>query len=377
MAGEASRLTRRGLGVRLEEPKKDGTGGLVYPFEPNVAALWVRYHRTAARVLWDLYSSTDDRLEPLYESLREAIVADDRPWAFDGAKLSVQAFRVQAFKAGERQVVGTVKNAILEAWAERGVNMSVDPERPDIVVSVREYSERLVISLDLAGRPLHQRGYRQSSGVAPMREDLAAQLVMLARHDSRTEPLIDPMAGSGTLGIEAASLGQGRYLWQSGRSPLMSRLPLFESHFQDKARPLFGDTTPMILMNEIDPDVAAQAERNADTAGVKSSISVRTGDFRSWQLDAVDAALYERGWDGVSTGLIISNPPYGERLEDARRARQLYSDLGRWCRLFPGYRAAFLVTHGDFEDSFGARARVKKPLFNGPLRATFFLFDIE
>src|SRR5690606_16484777 len=108
----------------------------------------------------------------------------------------------------------------------------------------------------IAGRPLHERGYRTESGEAPLREDLAALLLMLARYDSRRDVLVDPMAGSGTIVAEAALSAFGRSIWTSGRGPLLAKHPVFQSEFERYGAPLFGDARPVVYSREFVPEVS-------------------------------------------------------------------------------------------------------------------------
>ena len=167
MAGELSRLaSRSSVQGKLASPRKEGLGALVYPFDPQLAVLAVRYHRTSIRVLWDLYESRATRLDPLYEDLLAQVKQDPRGWHAPGLGVSVDARRMEAFAAGERQIVGTVKNAILDGVAARGVKLHVDPEKPDLLFDVRLRDGVLSVSVDLAGRAMHMRGYRKKGGTA-------------------------------------------------------------------------------------------------------------------------------------------------------------------------------------------------------------------
>ncbi len=376
MMGEFSRLVRRAFDdVRVVPPKKDGQGALSYPFDPRLAALAVQYHRTSSRVLWGLYESSAARLEPLYDDLYGAVEADERGW-FDGIKtLSVAVANVERFAAGGRQVVGTVKNAIIEGLATKGITLEIDPDDPDIRIDVRMHGERLVVSLDLAGRPMNQRGYRTERGIAPLRENLAAVLVMLARYDSRKEPLVDMMAGSGTIAIEAALMARGEPVWVPPRKPLALRLPILAPHLSFNPKPLFADANPMIVANEIDPRVVKIAMSNMVNAGVNDVTENFSFDFR--QLDPVEIMerAEKRGLE-PGRGLILSNPPYGERMKPDELL-DLYAEMGDWCRQFKGWRAAFLMANPDFVTAFGSgRPRIKKPLKNGPLMSWFLQYEL-
>ncbi len=373
MAGELSRVARRAIdGVRIPQPKKQGLGALLYPFDKEVAAAATSYHRTCSRVLWDLFESSARRLEPLYDELLADMKADVRPWLWDGASISIRARNVQNFAAGERQVVGTVKNALVEGAEARGMRLQIDAENPDIEIAVRMHDSTISVSVDLGGGPMHKRGYRVEAGDAPLRENLAAVLLMLGRHDARKECLVDPMAGSGTIAIEAVLMARGASLWSSRRKPAYLRLPAFEN-FALRTTDLFADSQPVVVASDIDIRAVEMIRANAEAAGVSESLHVVHADLRDLS-PRVMAKRVGEAWSDKEPGLILSNPPYGERLAGGEVA--LYDDMGAWCEQYSGYRAGFLVGNAEFEEAFGARARVRKPVSNGSLRAYFHLYDL-
>jgi 23S rRNA G2445 N2-methylase RlmL len=373
MAGELSRLTGRAFAhVRLPVPAKEGLGALAYPFDLETAALAVRYHRTSSRVLWGLFQSRAERLEPLYEDLLAAMGSESRPWFRERTTFSVSPANTRSFAAGGRQMVGVVKNAVINGAARQGVRLEVDPEDPDVYLEVRVQGDVVTVSVDLAGRPMNQRGYRDAGGTAPLRENLAAVLVMLARYDARREVLVDPMAGSGTIAIEAACMAQGKSVWVAPRVPAAHRLALFTDALERPAQALFADTRPLIMANELEPRIHRVSQRNLANAGVGKAVASSCGDFRGLDPRIIREGAKQRGFD-PDRGVILSNPPYGERL-DSGEVAEIYRDLGHWCRQFRGWRAAFLVANREFEAVFGGRPRIKKPLRNGPLRAYFYLY---
>ncbi|MSP26574.1 MAG: hypothetical protein EXR75_15785, partial [Myxococcales bacterium] len=261
----------------------------------------------------------------------------------------------------------------VDTHATRGVRLEVDGERPELLFSVRRYEERMVVSLDLAGRAMHQRVYRMSAGVAPLREDLAAILVMLARHDARGEALCDPMAGAGTILIEAACMARARPVWMSGRRASALAWPLFKHLAEERARPLFPDTRPVLFGCEVEPHALEHMRQNFETAGITADTEIFNGSFTELDPQKLVARAEERG---VTSGVILSNPPYGERLGGKDEVLRLYRDLGQWCAELPGWRAGFLVGNDAFPAAFGRSPRITKPLKNGPLRAAFYLYDL-
>jgi 23S rRNA G2445 N2-methylase RlmL len=370
MAGELSRLTRRALGdLRLPEPRKDGLGALVYPFEPRLARLATFYHRTSARVLWDVLETSAQRLEPLYDDVVRVVAEHAERYLWENARISVYAHSVAEFPAGERQIVGTVKNGIIDGAAHQRMRVVLDPEAPDVLFSVRGGEGCVCVSIDLAGRPMNQRGYRSGAGPAPLREDLAAVLLMLSRYDPRSDVLVDPMAGSGTIAIEAACMGLGLPVWVPARRPAIAAMPMFQNCEPVGDLPLFPDAAPLVYASDIDGAACMAAKSASARAQVEAQLNVVRSDFRD--LSARDISRTRH-----NSGLIVSNPPYGERLAPSDLVA-LYGELGQFCRRFPGFRAAFLVANREFETAFGLRPKIKKPLSNGPLRGYFYLYEID
>lgn len=392
LSGEASRLIRRRFerdraNAFVESMSRFGTGSVVLAFDPDLAWLLVNYHRTAARCLWDIYESRASRLEKLYEDLLTQITQETRNLWPDGGRISVEAFHPESIEAGERQVVGAVKNAILEGAKALGRTLTVDPEHPDISVSVRSHLDEagrgvLTVSIDLSGEPLHRRGYRLATADAPLREDLAAQLVMLARYDGRQQFLIDPLAGTGTILMEALHAAEGRPLWAEGRGPAGQAWVRVLGRYE-APQSLFADTQARAFAAELDPVAGRSLAANLDASGLSERVGLHQGDFRT--LDP--AAIRERAkGDGYTSGILITNPPYGARLKGSdEELFSLYEDIARFARELKVGNSAFLLgeprTEGTsrrsdlLEDAFRARARVKKPLKNGPLDAQFLMFD--
>ena len=370
MAAELVRVARRALGRRPPEPRKEGLGQLVYPFEPDLAWAAVTYLRTPTRVVWDVYRARARRLEPLYDELCADLAADRRRLWRDRDGISVEVRRVEEFAAGERQIVGTVKNAIVDTAARRGARLHVDPDRPATrwVARLDDRGE-LVVSIDLGGGSLAHRGWRREAGEAPLREHLAAVLLMLCRFDPRRDALVDPMCGAGTIPIEAvhAALATPR------EAPALTALGLARP-----AGPLFADADPFVVGCDLDLEVLAAARANARAAGVAERITWQRGDVARLSPAAVADIARERGRPMPETGLLISNPPYGERL-DAYDLGEIYEALAAACSRFRGWRAGFLVGSPILEEVFArsvGQPRIKKPLANANLRAYFYLYDL-
>ncbi len=369
MAAELVRVARRALGVRPPEPRKEGLGQLVYPFDRDLARVAVTYMRTPTRVVWDVFRSRATRLEPLYDELVTDLRGDTRVLVRDGDGISVEVRNVEGFAAGERQVVGTVKNALIDAAARKNIRLHVDPERPATrwVARLADSGE-LTISVDLGGGSLSQRGWRRDAGEAPLREHLAAVLLMLCRFDPRVDALVDPMCGSGTIPIEAIHLARAT----PRRAPTLGALGLAAP-----SPALWPDAAPLVGGCDIDLDVLASARDNARAAQLDGAITWQRCDIADLRPDMISQIALERGRE-PTTGVLLANPPYGERL-DAADLERVYGAMAETMRRFRGWRAGFLVGNPLLERVFDhvvGRARIKKPLANANLRAYFYLYDL-
>src|SRR5437899_1956198 len=256
MEAEFKRLVMRSpFEVRMEKPRREGEATLLYPFDARVAWVVACHHRTSSRISWDLCSSVAVRLEPLFDDLLPALSSDDRLPGGAPLRFSVEVGPSFDFEASPLQLRGVVKNAVVEALASRRVTSEVDADSPDVVFVVRHAgtpgARRTVVGIDIGGGARHRRGARVAAGPAPLRETMAAQLIMLSRWDARTEPLVDPMAGGGTIPIEAAGLAAGAAIRRPMDLPL-GHLTAFED-LPIQTPDLFPGTVPRILALDIDP----------------------------------------------------------------------------------------------------------------------------
>jgi putative N6-adenine-specific DNA methylase len=385
MEAEFKRLVMRSpFTLRVEKPKREGDATLLYPFDARAAWVAACHHRTSSRISWDLCSSTAVRLEPLFTDLVPALSADDRLPGGARLRVSVEVGPSLDFEASPLQLRGVVKNAVVEALASRGAACDVDPESPDVVFVVRRTgtpdARRTVIGVDIGAGARHRRGARVAAGPAPLRETMAAQLIMLSRWDARTEPLVDPMAGSATIPIEAAGLAAGAAIRRPSDLPLR-HFAAFTGLPHD-APDLFPGTVPRIVALDADPERIPSMVGNLRAAGLtgpshEHSIVIAQHDVRE-----VTPAYIERllpAMRDMEPGVFCFNPPYGVRMgaeHGEEKLLALYSDMGRALARFSGWRAACFVANPRFVEAFAHAPTMTKPASNADLPGAFLVFQL-
>jgi putative N6-adenine-specific DNA methylase len=233
-------------------------------------------------------------------------------------------------------------------------------------IYARGVADRWTISVDTSGALLHRRGWRTEAGEAPIRETLAAGILALAEWDPAT-PLVDPTCGSGTFVVEAALRALGRAPGR-GRRFACDRWPSAPPPIADA--PPSPSLPPILVGSDADPQAIAIARRNAERAGVADHVSFAVAPL-------ADAAPPE----GAPAGLVVANPPYGRRLDDARGAASAYRALGEALRRrFRGWRVAVLVPEsrpGPLERALGLHPVTRHTLTNGGLRVTLLVSRIR
>ena len=349
MEAELKRLVMRSpFDVRLDTPKREGEETLLYPFDARVAWVAACHHRTSSRISWDLCSSPAVRLEPLFADLLPALSSDDRLPGGTHLRFSVEVGSSSDFEASPLQLRGVVKNALVEALASRGVASDVDDDAPDVVFVARRTgtpdARRTVVGIDVGGGARHRRGSRVAAGLAPLRETLAAQLIMLSRWDARTEPLVDPMAGSATIPIEAAGLAVGAAIRHPAHLPLR-HLAAFRGLPNDTPD-LFPGTVAHIVALDADAECIPTMVGNLRAAALTGaaydhSLVIAQHDVRRLRPDDIERLL--PAVRNMQPGVFCFNPPYGVRIGGAHGEEELlalYSDVGRALGRFSGWRAA-------------------------------------
>lgn len=259
-----------------------------------------------------------------------------------------------------------VKDAIVDSFTRKNLaRPNVDREQPDIRIQVRLEKEVASISLDLSGDGLHQRGYRDSTGLAPIKENLAAAIILRSGWKPGT-PLLDPMCGSGTLLIEAAMMATDRapglYRQHWGFTGWAAHdeeaWKAVRTEAQVRARRGLTEYTSRFYGSDIDGRVIERAKTNARRAGLGEIIRFTVGDVA--QLTCPQ--------DVQETGTIISNPPYGERLDSEPELIALHHVLGRVVKQqFPGWALSLFSASAELLSCLQLRSERQFKAKNGPL----------
>lgn len=265
-----------------------------------------------------------------------------------------------------------VKNAIVDQQRRQfGQRSSVDTQNPDLLINVHIHQNRCILSLDSSGSSLHKRGYRPAMGLAPLKETLAAALLDMAEWEPSL-PFFDPLCGSGTLPLEASlkalNIAPGLFRmqfafekWSDFDEPLWNQL-LKEAENSELA-----ELKAPIIGCDRDLDILNQARINAEQCGVADKITFTQKDLSL--LSLLDAP--------ADRGVIICNPPYGERIGDAKELGDLYKLLGDvFKQSFKGWTAFVLTGNKELAKRVGLKASRRIPVYNGSIPCTLLKYEL-
>ena len=321
--------------------------------------------RTALRILKPIVMFTADSTDELYDYLRdldwEQFMDSNTTFSVDSTVYS-DGFNHSKF------VTYKVKDAIVDHFRDKdGSRPSIRLEGADLQLNVHIAGNRVTVSLDSSGEPLYKRGYRVEQTEAPINEVLAAGIILKTgwRGDS---DFLDPMCGSGTFLIEAAliaaNVNPGIYResfafekWKDFDKDLFEELYNDDSEEREFNYKIFG--------GDIDPEAIAVARKNIKSARVEEMIDLRCCPLTDWEADTAE-------------GILVTNPPYGERLRPAN-LNNLYKEIGSTLKNnFQGWHAWIIGYQDEQMKEIGLKPSVKIPLNNGKLECTlreYVMFD--
>lgn len=320
--------------------------------------LWLR---TADRVLVEMAEFPATTFDELFEGVRaipwEEWIPEDGRFIIEGRSRNSQLSSVPACqKITEKAVVERLKQRYPVEWFPKS------GARYTIEVSLQK--DVATITLDTTGPGLHKRGYRKLAAEAPIKETLAAAMILLSRwHPDR--PFLDPCCGSGTIPIEAAMIGHNLApgLHRTFDAETWGRIPasLWEQA-RDEAFDLAEyDRELEIYGSDIDGGVLELAQQHLRAAGLSRSVKIERKALQQVQMN-------------LPYGYLITNPPYGERMGEQEAVEELYRDMGKLGQHLGDWSVFVITAHKGFERLYGRRADKKRKLFNGRIECDLYQY---
>ncbi len=356
----ASELTELGAAeVKTQRRAVAFSGDLQMLYRANI------HCRTALSILRQLHQFSFDNKDSFYEQMRQI------DWSSHFEK--EKTISVIPVAHNNEVFVNTLylaqlsKDAIVDHFQEKyGSRPDVDVSEANVRISVHVLNKQCSVSLDSSGEALFKRGYRRSSGPAPINEILAAGLIMLADWD-KLSPFVDPMCGSGTFSIEAAMMSANIAPAARRKNFGFMHWPDFEvalfEQEQQEARSREQKVQAEILASDIKGPMLDYTRQNIMNAELMGSIKVQRNDFFRFKPP------YEKGF-------VILNPPYGKRMSHYD-LKTLNHDIGEALKhRFTGFRAGIISHEIEAMRHIGLRPTKKIPVFNGPLPCNFNVYDL-
>ena len=317
--------------------------------------------RCGARVIAVLAQFPACSFEELFQGTKsvawEEYLPLDAAFPVKGYSINSQLFSVPACQSIIKKAVSAKLGQVygVEWLPETG-------SRYQIQFSIMK--DTVSLCLDTSGSGLYKRGYRAVGVEAPLRETLAAAMVLLSGYKG-LDPFCDPFCGSGTICIEAALIAKNRAPGLNRTFAAQKWKVLPSEHWMtavEEALDKEFDRTYDIWGGDIDPRAIDIARSNAEKAEVEDTVRFEVYDAR-------------RFYSTEPYGRVVTNPPYGERLMEKQEVSKLYGAFGHAVRLLPeGWKVSILSSHTEFEEVFGAKAKKKRKLYNGMLKCDLFMY---
>lgn len=356
----AEELLRLGAkDVRTHNRAVAFTGDLGFLYKANLCL------RTALRVLIPISDFPVRTEQDLYAGIKkiawERFMRPEDSFAFH-CTLSSNRFHHAQYLAL------LAKDALADRFRERtGARPSVDAEHPVLRIRLFIHGDHCSVSLDSSGDSLHKRGYRDQTNLAPINEVLAAGMVLLTGWD-RMSNLVDPMCGSGTILIEAALIAANIPPGVYRKGFAFQQWPDFDEalwrRIHDGAMERISGNKPLILGGELSKNVLRKAAANVAIADLKEEIELRNVAFEDLEAPA-------------RRGILIINPPYGERMDEDADINGLYQMIGDTLKKnWAGYDAWLITPNLEAAKHIRLTPRPKIRLFNGPLDCRFMRYEL-
>lgn len=322
------------------------------------ANLWLR---TADRVLIKMGSFKATTFEELFQQTKALPWPD---WLPVNANFPVNGKSVNSKLYSVPDCQAIVKKAVVEKMKQKYRRDWFAEDGPRYTIEVALLKDEATLTIDTSGAGLHKRGYRKLSNDAPIKETLAAAMISLA-HWFPDRVLMDPVCGSGTIPIEAALIGLNiapgiKRSFAAEDWPAVPKA-LWQEAWQEALDLVEHDRQLHIVGTDIDEKVLSLARYHAKAAGVEKQIHFQ-------QLPLAEVRTKSK------YGYIICNPPYGERIGDAKEVEELYREMGRVFSALDTWSYYIITSHPRFEELFGRKAAKRRKLYNGRIECQYYQY---
>ena len=332
--------------------------------------------RTADRIFLQMAVYPAQDFDQLFEGVYSVNWQD-----FFKKDTKVVVDKVRCYKSklnSEHAIQGIVQKAIYKKLCDKWHMYSMPETGSEQTVRIYMDEDQAMVLLDLSGLPLHKRGYRVDGGIAPIRETVAAVLLQEMMWRRKT-PLHDPFCGSGTIAIEAALYAYNVAPGFGCRFALETLSIYNEKRVreirQKEAEQIRTDVEVRITGSDIDNAAVARAKKNAEYACVTAGRALQSigSDAKVMRPDFIQADFAELSAP-YDSGLILCNPPYGERIGDEQQAEELYKNMQELWNNFRGWEFGIITSHKKFQECFGHYATMLKNIKAGNLDTTLYIY---
>ncbi len=350
-------LTNLGLTIRLVED-----GRVTYMGDEAAIARANMFLRTTERVMIQVGRFRAETFDELFEKIKAL------PWEQfipkNGKFWVTKANSIKSKLFSPSDIQSITKKAMVERLKQKYGISWFDEDGAEYPVRISILKDEVIVGLDTSGTSLHKRGYRKMTAKAPITETLAAAIILLTPWN-RDRILVDPFCGSGTIPIEAAMIGTDtapgiarHFLYETW--DFMGPMPYKRALAEANDR-VIRDCRLSIQGYDIDEEVLRSARANARLAGYENRIHLQQRDVR----DLSHPKRY---------GFIITNPPYGERLEEKEALPYLYTEIGKAFSALDSWSYFIITSYGDAEKYIGRKADKNRKIYNGMIKTYLYSY---
>ncbi|WP_434642151.1 THUMP domain-containing class I SAM-dependent RNA methyltransferase [Thermoanaerobacterium thermosaccharolyticum] len=341
--------------IKVEDGKVTFIGDISAICKAN---MWIR---SAERIYVKIGEFEASTFDELFEGVRSLPWEE---WIPENGQFPVDGYSLKSNLHSIPDCQSIIKKAVVERLKKKYKKEWFDENGPLYKIKFSLMKNKAVLMIDTTGEGLHKRGYRAMSNIAPLRETLASAMIMLSdwRYD---RPLIDPFCGSGTIPIEAALIGANIApgLNRKFTSEKWGQIPkkLWLDTRKEAHSLIKMDVELNIRGYDIDESAVKLSINNAHKAGVNQYVKFAKKPLKDLRTDD----MY---------GILICNPPYGERMGEIQEVEKLYREMGRVFTSLNTWSYYIITSHENFEKLFGKKATKRRKLYNGMIKTTYYQY---